>query len=420
MTSTCPFHVDLTDPAVQEDWYPTYDRLRNEQPVYRVPETGEFILTRYTDIRRVLADPELFPNHWSASKDFNLIRSPRALAIYREKGWQRYAPLASNPPLHRHYRVLVNRWFNGPGARKAAPTIRQLIAELVESWIATGHVEFVSQFAIPLPMRVITALMGFPQEDLEQLKVWSEAWARPFARNLSESEEIDVAEKGVAFQRYIHDQLQQRRTAPGSDFLTFLSEVTFEGDPAGPRPLTDREIVNSIDHLYIGGNETTTFALTSAFWLMLQRPGTEQKLRDNRKLIPNFINEVMRLESPTQGLWRGVARDTTIGNVDIPAGSTLHLRYAAGNRDPETFPEPTELQIERKNASQHLAFAAGIHRCPGEGLSKLEQELALNHLFDRAHDFSFTPGRNDFAHHPGFVLRALKELHLDFTPIPAA
>ena len=416
MASACPFHVDLTAPEVQEDWYPVYDRLRELAPVYRVPETGEYLLTRYEDIRAVLADPEAFPNHWTASTDFRLIRSPRAHQIYLDRGWERYAPLSSNPPVHRYYRRPVDKWFNWSGAKQAAPLIRRIVDELIDSWIDRGRVEFVSEFADTLPIRVITHLIGLDEDDIPQLKEWSAAWARPFARNLTEEQEIDVAEQGVAFQHYIYEHLQERRRNPREDFLSYLAQASFEGDPAGPRPLTDAEIVNSIDHLFIGGNETTTYALTSGLWMLIQQPEVEQRLRADRDLLPTFINENMRLESPTQGLWRGVARDTTIGGVDIPAGATLHLRYAAGNRDPRAFTDPTELQLDRRNAGQHIAFAAGAHRCPGEGLSKLEQQIAFERLFDRLTDLGFVPGANDFRHHPGFVLRALKELHVQFTP----
>lgn len=411
--STCPFRVDLTDPEVQESWYPTYDAMRSEAPVYFDEPTGHYILTRYEDVKKVLGDPKTFPNHWSAAKDFKLIESGRAREIYTATGWERYTPLSSNPPMHRPYRRNVDKWFNGSGAKLAEPMIRAIVNDLIDDWIDNGQVEFISQFAEPLPLRVISALMGFPDEDIPQLKKWSEYWVQPFARGLSEEAESEVARQGVAFQHYIHKHIQQRRENPGEDFLSFLVHTTFD-DPAGPRPFTDGEIINSVDHLFIGGNETTTFALASAFWLMLGKPGTQERVRSDRSLIPALVSESMRLESPTQGLWRGVAENVTIGGVDIPAGATIHLRYAAANRDPEKYPDPDELDLDRKNTTSHLAFAAGIHRCPGEGLSKLEQDIALNVLFDRISKFRLTPGANDFTHLPGFVLRALKELHMDF------
>jgi len=123
------------------------------------------------------------------------------------------------------------------------------------------------------------------------------------------------------------------------------------------------------------------------------------------------------LESPTQGLWRGVARDVEIGGVTIPKGATVHIRYGAANRDPERFGQPDDLDVERRNAGRHLAFGAGEHRCPGEGLSKLEQRIAAELFLQRMGNLRFTPDRNDFCHLPGYWLRALKELHVSFDPI---
>jgi cytochrome P450 len=228
-----------------------------------------------------------------------------------------------------------------------------------------------------------------------------------------------VAEQGVAFQRYIWEHLQERRREPRDDVLSRFAEARFNDPEAGERPLTDGEIINLVDHLYTGGNETTTFAITSAVWLLTSHPDVERRLRDEPRLVPRFVDEVLRLESPTQGLWRGVIRDVEIGGVTIPKGSSIHLRYGAANRDPEMFTEPDALDLDRANASRHVAFAAGEHRCPGEGLTKLEQRIAVELVLARMSNLRFTPDRNDFTHLRGFWLRALKELHITFDPLPA-
>ena len=144
----------------------------------------------------------------------------------------------------------------------------------------------------------------------------------------------------------------------------------------------------------------------------------ERRLRAEPELIPTFVDEVLRLESPTQGLWRGVARDVEIGGVTIPKGSTVHIRYGAANRDPEHVRRnPTTSTSNARNAGRHVAFGAGEHRCPGEGLSKLEQRIAVELFLQRMGNLRFTPDRNDFCHLPGYWLRALKELHVSFDPI---
>ena len=143
------------------------------------------------------------------------------------------------------------------------------------------------------------------------------------------------------------------------------------------------------------------------------------RLREQPELSARFVDEVLRLESPTQGLWRGVTQDVEVGGVPIAKGSTLHLRYGAANRDPAMFEDPDHLDLDRRNASRHVAFAAGEHRCPGEGLTKLEQRIAVELFIARMGELRFTPGRNDFEHLRGFWLRALRELHVSFEPLPA-
>jgi cytochrome P450 len=402
--------VDLMDPGVQEDWYPVYQTLREQAPVWRSP-TGEYVLTRYKELQHVLRHPELFPNAVPGQNP--LITSPEALAVYQRDGWPRHSPLSTNPPDHRSYRSLVDNWFDKAGAARARPMITALANRLIDEWIDEGQVEFVSRFALPLPIMVITSLLGLPLDDIPQLKVWSEAWVMPFARGLTDVQERYVAEQGVQFQRYIHDHVERKRRHPGDDVLSHLAQARLSA-PEGERALTDGEIVNIVDHLFIGGNETTTFALSSGLWLLLSRPEVHRRLVAQPELIPTFVEESLRLESPTQGLWRVVAGDVELAGVAIPAGSVLHLRYAAANRDETMFADAERLDLDRSNAARHLAFSAGEHKCPGADLSRVEQHIAFELLLSRLDDLRFTPGANDFTHLPGYVLRALKSLDLSF------
>jgi len=398
--------IDLFDPATQEDWFPTYRRLRDEQPVYRMPGTNIHVVTRYDDVLYVLRHQELFPTGSGST------RTAAAREVYETKGWARITPLSTNPPDHRNYRELVDGFFDAKGSRHWQPIIEATIADLLDDMEAAGSADYVEAFALPLPVRVITRVLGFPAADIPQLKAWSSAWVLPFSGPLTPDQEVWVAEQVVEFQHYIHHHIEAKRAEPGDDVLSSLVDARFGGD----RPLNDHEIITIIDHLYIGGNETTTFALTSALWLLLREPGLYARVRADRSLVEPFIEEALRMESPTQGLYRAVAVDTAIGGVPVPAGATLHIRYGAANRDERMFPDPDTVHLDRANVRRHMAFSLGEHHCPGSGLSRLEQQLALNAVLDRLPDLRLTPGRNDFRHLPGFVLRALNELHIDWTP----
>lgn len=406
--------IDLFDPATQEDWYPAYDTLREHAPVYRIPGTTTYVLTRYEDVAYVSRRTDLFAN--GPARDSALVMDAEALRIYREKGRLRRGPLGTDPPIHRRYRNLVDPMFTPTGAERQRALITRVVDELVDEVLAAGSpMELVAQLALPLPVTVITAMLGFPLADMPQLKVWSAAWVLPFAGRLTPEQQRYVAEQGVEFQAYILDVVAHKRRHPDDTVISHLAHATFD-DLDGPRPLTDDEIIFITDHLFIGGNETTTFAITSAVWLMLREPEIDQQVRADRSLLPTLIEEALRLESPTQGLFRHALVDVEVGGVPIAAGSTLHLRFAAANRDERMFPDPTRLDLHRANSARHVAFGQGEHHCPGAGLSRLEQVIALDALLTRTGSWWLVEGANDFRHHPGFVLRALHELHVGFTP----
>lgn len=395
--------IDLYDPAVQEDCFSAYRRLRDESPVYRVPGTSMYVITRYDDVLHVLRHQEIFPTGGAVT------RNRAALEIYSTKGWERMTPLSTNPPDHRRYRSLIDHFFDANGSALWESRIQNVIDELIDDF-SGQRAEIVTDFALPLPLRIITDILGFCAEDIPQLKQWSSAWVLPFSGPLDDDQEVWVAENVVAFQQYINEVIEDKRESAGDDVISQLIQARF----AGERPLSNHEIISIVDHLFIGGNETTTFAITSALWIMLREPGLYDHLREDRSTIDVFIEECLRLESPTQGLYRLVAQDTMIGDTPVPAGSVVHIRYGSANRDERMFPDPDVVDLHRANVRRHMAFSLGEHHCPGSSLSRLEQRLALNSLLDRLPNLRLAADSNDFSHQPGFVLRALKELHIEW------
>ena len=415
----CPFkhaaEIDFMDPRVQENWFEAYDVLRAEQPIYFMPQTGMYVLTRYDDIEYVLRRPTLFTAGPDVQDTEPLIKYPEARALYEKKGWPRYTALGENLPKHKHYRALVDPKLTLAAIREKEPFIRGVINELIDTWIDTGEIEFMKAFAEPLPMIVIGELLGFPRMDLPMLKEWSYAWVLPFSRGLSLEQETWAVEKHIELQHYIHDTIREKRRAPKDDIITHLTTVELEDVELGhKRPLTDTEIIGITDHLLIGGNETTTFALANGLWLLFRNPSVYQTLQQDRSKIRNWVEEVLRIESPTQGLFRHVTEDTDINGFALKKGAILAIRYGAGNHDPERFPEPTTPDLERKNAGRHLAFGLGEHVCPGATLSRYEQWLAWEVLLDRVANIRPVPEKDDYSHVPGFWLRALKSIHMRF------
>lgn len=415
----CPFasaaDINFLDPAVQADWFTAYDVLREESPVYFMPELGMYVLTRYDDIEFVLRQPERFTVGPDVQNRDPLVAHAENRALYEAKGWPRYTPLGENLPEHRVYRGLVDPHLSPAAIKAREGEIRGIINELIDGFIDQREIEFISAFAEPLPMIVIAELLGFPRMDLPQLKEWSYAWVLPFSKGLSLEQERWAVEKHIELQHYIYATMQDKRKAPKDDIISHLLQAEYEDPRSGERrPLTDTEIIGMTDHLLIGGNETTTFALSNALWLLFRNPDTYAALRADRRLIKTFVEEALRIESPTQGLYRFVTEDVEIGGVPVPAGAMLSIRYGAGNHDPARYPDPDRPDLGRRNPGRHLAFGLGEHVCPGATLSRYEQNWAWEILFERLSDFREPAGKNHYEHVPGIWLRALKEIHMEF------
>lgn len=419
MSQGCPYRtaaeIDLMDPVVQENWFEAYDVLRTESPVYFMPQLGMYVLTRYEDIEYVLRRPKLFSGGPDIQDVEPLVKFPEARALYDRKGWTRYTPLSENLPMHRHYRALVDPKLSAAEIRRREPFVRGVINELIDTWIDQGEIEFMKAFAEPLPMIVIAELLGFPRMDLPQLKVWSAAWVLPFSRGLALAQELDAVEKHIELQHYIFEAMQHKRRQPGDDILSHLLQVEMEDVKTGERrKLTDTEIIGITDHLLIGGNETTAFAIANGLWLLFRHPAMEAALRADSAKIKNFVEETLRIESPTQGLFRYVSEDTELAGVPLPKGAMLSIRYGAGNHDPARFPDPNQPDLARKNAGRHLAFGLGERVCPGATLSRLEQNWAWEILLERIAKFHPVPEKDTYEHIKGMWMRALGRIHMRF------
>jgi cytochrome P450 len=248
------------------------------------------------------------------------------------------------------------------------------------------------------------------------LKKWGEAQVRRFVygighRNLlPPEEEMQNAKELAEFMAYVQDQVTRKREHPAEDMTTFLTRVEYYG-----RKLTDTEVIGVIFGMHIGGLETTQYALSAEAQILCEQPELWARIQTDRSKLRFFVEESLRVQAPTQGLsTRMAGKDVEIRGVKIPAGSILHLRYGAGNRDPEEYECPADVDIDRPAVGRHLTFSQGPRVCPGAGLSRLEQNIAWDRLLDRLETISFAPGKNDFRHQPGIML-GLWNLHLNFT-----
>ncbi len=407
-----PNAIDLFDPQVQQDPYEAYRVLRDEAPVWKMPGTGWYVVTRHADVAEVVRKPDVYSMRVGAKLDNPYQRDPAVYRIFKEEGWVNPGSLSTDPPVHARYRSLVDVSFTAKRVRAMESEIEKLCHALVDRFTANGeeHVELIRHLAVPLPMQVIAERLGLPLDDLPRLKAWSDAWVEPFAMNLGPERRREVARANVALQHYLVEKLEEKRRHPGQDILSDLVAARFDGQ----RPLDTRELLSIAEQVLVGGNETTTNAIASGVKLLIEHPDQEAALRADPSLLPNFVEEVLRLESPTQGLFRVAAKDAVLHDVAIPEGSLVHLRFGAANRDPRQFRDPDRLDLHRTNARTHLAFSQGAHVCLGAPLARQEMQIAFRVLLERLEALRFSEGANDFRYAPGFTLRALEALHLDF------
>ena len=418
--------VDLFGPGAPEHWYEAYEILHREAPVHRLPGEGPtpdkdaFILTKYDDIALVVRDPVRFPPLITMGlKQLNESgASPEDVPNLNTMMASMMTLRPTNELYRSHRQELTDPWV-GPGASRNTEMITGHVNDLIENWIDNdpGEVEFISEFARPLPQRVMNSILGFPQEDIALVEKWGAAQVAPFVygeghRNLLSDEQIrEQFEALDEFADYVQAHIEDRRRRPKDDMITFLTQVTYQ---ALGRKLTDLEINGIVYAMVIGGLETTQYAIEEQAQLLCERDGVFDAIKQDRSKLRHFTEEGMRLRSPTQGLsTRVTTQDEVFQGVTVPAGSQLHLRWAAGNIDEAEFECPHELQLDRKAVSRHLTFSQGPRVCPGAHLSRLEQVIAWDRLLDSIDHLEYAPG-NTFMHQPGIMLGTL-ELKLKFT-----
>ena len=409
--------VDLLDVEIQECPYAAYKTLREQAPVYRDQLTGFYVLTRYEDLREVLKDPTTFSNLRPRGPDhIPPERMQRIAQLYRDKGWLPSPTLSGrDDPDHKQMRALFDHTFRASRIKLMDPYVKELSYQLVDAFLDDGHCDWVRQFAVPMPLIIIGKQMGAPEKDIWRIKAWTDAWVKRLGLMQTEDEAVWSAEMEIEQQHYFQPVFEQLRREPND---TLLSELVNREIPEWGRKLNDNELhAEMTADTFVGGSETTTNALSAGVMLLAQNPDCFALLKsDPEQYLRTFIEEVVRLEGPVQGLQRYTTRDVTMHGVTIPKGTVINVRYAAGNRDPAHFPDPDRIDLTRKNAASHLGFGSGVHHCLGAPLARRELWWGFTAFLDRIEEFRLAPGKNQLRHVPNFYLRCLKELHIEFTP----
>lgn len=405
--------------------FPLFDDIRREAPVYFSPALGAWVITRYDDCLAVLHDPVTWSTRMhTGPKPLNAVLGERMAELAADPTTSdlvtesatvinRGPVLASaDPPIHVRQRKLVNGAFRPSRLRALEPMVHDVAHRLIDGFASRGRVRFVDEFAVGLPMTIIAYALGVGDDDLATFKRWSDDMVMPVGNQHPSRDQVrGYLESHRDFSAFFTAKIAERQAEPADDVISDVANAEIDGDR-----LELREQLSIISQLLTAGNETTTKLITALALCLAQDPELQDRVRGERSAVPLLVEEVLRLEAPVGGLFRQATTDVDVGGTTIPAGDHVWVLYASANRDESRFGCPADLDIDRSDLKDHLAFGHGQHYCLGAGLARMEATVGLDAILDRLGDLVLADG-NDFTYEDSYLLRGLRELHLAFTPL---
>jgi cytochrome P450 family 150 subfamily A5 len=407
-----------------QDPYPYHEYLRAHGPVWREPHHDIVMVTGYDEAIQVFSDPATFSSCNTVAGPFTPFPEPLegddiSEIIERHRDVLPFSDQlpSFDPPKHTDQRGLLMRLITPKRLKENEAFMWRLADRQIEEFLGRGRCEFVREYASPFTLLVVADLLGVPEADHEQFR--KELQGDRSERHFGSDKDGMVAHKPLEFlygrfTRYIED----RRREPRPDVMTELATATFSD---GSLPPVD-DVMRIASNLFAAGQETTARMLGTALRMIGDQPELQARLRDERELIPRFIEECVRLESPLQGQFRLARVPTSVGGVDIRAGTSVFVMPGAANRDPRQFEDPTALRLDRPNWRQHVGFGFGIHTCAGAPLARAEGRVSIERLLDRMTDIRVSeqehgpPDGRRYEYTPIYLMRGLEALHLEFTP----
>ena len=412
----------FTDPSLVPDPHPYFDHLRSKNPVGCPISNGVLAVTGWEDANAVYKETENYSSCVAVAGPFTPIPFvPEGDDICAQLEEHRteipmYEHMVTmDPPNHTDARSLLSRLLTPKRLKENEDFMWRLADRHIDEFIADGQCEFLTAYARPFTLIVVADLLGVPEEDHEEFR---EAFGaekqniggldhEPITMN-----PLEWADEKFSF--YIED----RRENPQDDVLTALATAKY---PDGSTPEVV-DVVRTATFLFAAGEETTAKLLSAALRVLGDRPDIQQQLRDDRSLIPIFIEECLRMDSPVKSVFRMARKSTKLGDADVRAGTTVMVSPGAANRDPRRFDSPHEFQLDRKNVREHIAFSRGIHSCPGAPLARVEGRVSIERILDRMAEITIDDEKHgpadarEYVYEPTFILRGLTQLNIKFTP----
>lgn len=410
--------VDLSAPDVVECPYRLYQRLHDVGGGAVDPNVG-VLVTRYDDLVELSRRTGTFSS--SISEDG---KGPRHMgvgadpvqedveAILAQAHPVANALFTADPPVHTRHRKLISKALSPRRVRDMEPYIRRLVAELIDAFIDDAVVDLLPQFAIPLPLTVISDILGVDRTDMATFKHWGDEMISGNLDVLDHQRRREVAAAVVDFHRYFVPRIEERRANPRDDLLSDMVNAEVDGEGR----LTTAELLPIISQILLAGHETTTNLIANALVVLLRRPELLAGLRAKPARIPMFIEEVLRFDPPVQCTFRRATADTAFAEAAIRRGQMVVPMWAAAGWDPEAFDRPEVFDPDRDNVRQHMGFGHGPHFCAGAELARLEATLAFEALLERLGNMRLDEQASDLARLPSFSTHGYRRVVIGFDP----
>ncbi|MBY6189880.1 cytochrome P450 [Microbulbifer agarilyticus] len=397
-TLKCPYHFDKT--------------LREKAPVYQDPSSGIYIVSTYELVREAHKKPDVFTNDFALAQGADkAIDEDVAAAMANTYDLGKGTLLTIDDPQHKIYRDELRDFFLAKNLAKYRPWISEFTDQLIRDLPTGQPFNFIEKFTRPLPLSVIMHVLGMPLEMRDLAFKWTVDNVTVFSQ-LGDKETLLNAHAGLKDEYdWFVEALDERRKNPQDDLLTRIAHATYEG-----RPLTIEEQLSHCTQFMVAGNETTTATLAEGMRQLCMHPEQQKMVRDDPSLIPALVEESLRIASPTSNMWRVCKADYTLGDVTIPAGSMVLLKYFSSNHDEKMFANPQQFDLTRKNVNRHIAFGFGSHVCIGQHLSKLEMIIAWEKLLENSSNFRLACPADKLEYMPHLLLRGLEEIPVIIEP----
>jgi cytochrome P450 len=412
----------FTDPSLVPDPHPYFDYLREQGPVVKESHHGVFAVTGYAEAMELYKNVDSYSSCIAVGGPFpalpfepsgddisDLIEQHRTRLPLHEH------MVTMDPPGHTRARSVLSRLLTPARLKENQDFLVRLADQQLDEFVERGECEFLEAYSKPYSLLAVANLLGVPEADHDEFRAvfGNSHTVGNLEHDPAAVNPLQFLDEKFSF--YIED----RRREPRDDVLSDLAAAKY---PDGSTPEVV-EVVRTATFLFGAGQETTAKLLGSALQILCDRPDLQQALRDDASLIPIFIEETLRLESPVKSTFRLARKSTCLAGVDIPAGTTVMISPGAINRDPRRFDSPHEFRLDRGNVREHIAFARGVHTCPGAPLARVEGRVSLERILDRMADIRANEaehgpiGNRRYSYPQTYILRGLNELHIQFTPV---